>query len=76
MMNFRTQKLDHILSIGKSSSDYRGLGYQDGKDSNSQCVFVKASQLTDSPLTVKFSYLQKGKAIDRENVTFADSVKN
>ena len=43
MMNFGTQKLDHILSLGKSSSNHYGLGYQHGKNSNSQGVFVKAS---------------------------------
>ena len=62
-MNFGTQKLDHFLSISKSSSDNYGLGYQDDKDSNSQRVFVKASQLTASPPIVKVSYLQKRKVV-------------
>ena len=57
MMNFRTQKLDHILSIGKSSSDHYGLGYQYGKYLNSQGVFVKGSQVTASPPIVKIPYL-------------------
>ena len=35
MMNSGTQKLNHILSIGKCSSHDHGLKYQDGKDSNS-----------------------------------------
>ena len=43
MMNSKTQKLDHILLIGKSISNHHGLGYQDGQDSNSQGVFDKAS---------------------------------
>ena len=46
MMNSGIQKLDHILSIGKSSLDHHGLEYQDSKDSNSKSAFVKASQLT------------------------------
>ena len=56
MMNFGTKKLDHILSISKSSSDYHSLRYQDGKDSNSQGVFVKASPLITFPPIVKVSY--------------------
>ena len=63
MMNSGTQKLDHILSLGKSSSDHHGLGYQHGKDSNSQGVFVKASSQTTSPPIVKLTYLQKGKTV-------------
>ena len=57
MMNSGTQKLDHILSIGKSNSNHHGLGYQDGKDLNFQGVFVKASQVTTSPPIVKVPYL-------------------
>ena len=56
MMNFRTQKLDHILLIGKYSSDHHGLGYQDGKDLNSEGMFVKASQVTTSPPIIKVLY--------------------
>ena len=63
MMNSGTKKLDHILSLGKSSSDHHGLGYQHGKDSNSQGVFVKASSQIIFSQIVKLSYLQKGKAI-------------
>ncbi|KAH9780169.1 hypothetical protein KPL71_007985 [Citrus sinensis] len=77
-----SEKLDHILSLGKSSSDHHGLGYQYGKDSNSQGVFVKDSSQTASPPIVKLPYLQKGKVVahsspaHQENVTFADGVKS
>ena len=40
-----------------------GLGYQNCKDSNSQGVFVKASQLIASPPIIKVPYLQKGKVV-------------
>ena len=63
MVNSGTQKLDHILSLGKSILDHHGLGYQHGKDSNSQGVFVKASSQTASPPGVKLPYLQKGKVV-------------
>ncbi|KAH9743540.1 hypothetical protein KPL70_003341 [Citrus sinensis] len=63
MMSSGTQKLDHILSLDKSSSDHHGLGYQHSKDSNSQGVFVKASSQTVSPPIVKLPYLQKGKTV-------------
>ena len=63
MMSSGTQMLNHILSLGKSSLDHHGLGYQHGKDSNSQGVFVKASSQTTSPPIVKLPYLQKGKVV-------------
>ena len=63
MMSSGTQMLYHILSLGKSSLNHHGLGYQHGKDSNSQCVFVKASSQTTSPPIVKLPYLQKGKDV-------------
>ena len=72
MMNSGTQKLDQILSLGKSSSDYHGLGYQHGKDSNSQGVFVKTSSQTVSPLIVKFPYLQKGKVVAHSSPVHQD----
>ena len=52
-----------VRSINKSGSDHHGLGYQNGKNSHSQGVFVKASQVTASPPIVKVSYFQKGKGI-------------
>ncbi|KAH9671430.1 hypothetical protein KPL70_017375 [Citrus sinensis] len=63
MISSGTQKLNHILSLGKSSSDHHGLGYQHSKDSNSQSVFVKASSQTASPPIVKLLYLQKDKVV-------------
>ena len=63
MMNSGTQKLDHILSLSKSSSNHHGLRYQHDKDSNSQGVFVKASSQIASPSRVKLPYLQKGKVV-------------
>ena len=63
MMNSGTHKLNHILSLGKSSSDHHGLRYQHGKDSNCHSVFVKASSQTSSPPIVKLTYLQKGKTV-------------
>ena len=43
MLNSGTTKLDHILTIGKSSGDYAGLGYG-GQSSGTKNMFVKASQ--------------------------------
>ncbi|XP_024019817.1 uncharacterized protein LOC112091153 [Morus notabilis] len=40
MMNTGTAKLDHILSMGKSSHDHFGLGYS-GECQSSNSVFVK-----------------------------------
>ena len=57
MMNFGNRKLDHILSIGKSSSDHHSLGYQHGEDLNTQGVLVKASPPTTSPPVAKIPYL-------------------
>ncbi|PON99332.1 hypothetical protein TorRG33x02_048750 [Trema orientale] len=42
MLNSGTSKLDHILSVGKTSSDHKGLGFK-GEHSNSKTVFVKNS---------------------------------
>ena len=42
MLNSGTDKLNHILSVGKSSSDHKGLGFE-GEHSNSKTVFVKSS---------------------------------
>lgn len=63
MMNCRTQKLDHVMSIDKSSSDHHGLGYQHSKDSNLQGVFLIAFPLTIYPPVVKIPYHQKCKTI-------------
>ncbi|KAK0604218.1 hypothetical protein LWI29_013264 [Acer saccharum] len=39
-----TKKLDHLLSVGKSPSDKRGLGYEDGKkvSTSNKTMFVKS----------------------------------
>ncbi|KAK0593731.1 hypothetical protein LWI29_003699 [Acer saccharum] len=39
-----TKKLDHLLGVGKSPSDKRGLGYEDGKkiSTSNKTVFVKS----------------------------------
>ena len=39
-----TQKLDHILSVGKNPQDKRGLGFEDDKKSSTSnmTVFVKS----------------------------------
>ncbi|KAK0594162.1 hypothetical protein LWI29_038331 [Acer saccharum] len=39
-----TKKLDHLLGVGKSPSDKRGLGYEDGKKISTfnKTVFVKS----------------------------------
>ncbi|PON99959.1 hypothetical protein TorRG33x02_043770, partial [Trema orientale] len=42
MLNSGTDKLNHILSVGKSSSDHKGLRFE-GEHSNSKTVFVKSS---------------------------------
>ncbi|PON71349.1 hypothetical protein PanWU01x14_074890, partial [Parasponia andersonii] len=42
MLNSWTSDLDHILTIGKSSSDHKGLEFK-GEHSNSKTVFVKSS---------------------------------
>ena len=42
MLNLGTDKLDHILSVGKSSSDHKGLVFK-GEHSKSKTVFVKSS---------------------------------
>ena len=51
------------MSISKSSSDHHGLGYQHGKDLNSQGVLVKASPPKTSLLVAKIPYLQKDKDV-------------
>ncbi|KAH9780167.1 hypothetical protein KPL71_007985 [Citrus sinensis] len=70
-----SEKLDHILSLGKSSSDHHGLGYQYGKDSNSQGVFVKDSSQTASPPIVKLPYLQKGKVVAHSSPAHQGALK-
>lgn len=42
MLNSGTNKLDHILSLGKSSDDRHGLRYA-GESTTSKIVFVKES---------------------------------
>ena len=39
-----TKKLDHMLGVGKSPCDKRGLGYEDGKEisTSNKTVFVKS----------------------------------
>ncbi|KAK0578971.1 hypothetical protein LWI29_019168 [Acer saccharum] len=39
-----TKKLDHLLGVGKSPSDKRGLGYEDGKkiSTSNKTIFVKS----------------------------------
>ena len=39
-----TEKLDHMLSVGKSSCDKRGLGFEDSKETSTphKTVFVKS----------------------------------
>ena len=39
-----TQKLDHMLSVGKNPCDKRGFGYEDGKEisTSNKTVFVKS----------------------------------
>ena len=39
-----TEKLDHMISVGKSPCDKRGLGFEDGKESSTpnKTVFVKS----------------------------------
>ncbi|GMN59829.1 hypothetical protein TIFTF001_028927 [Ficus carica] len=44
MLNFGIAKLDHILSIGKSSRDHHGLGYT-GDSSSSKIVFVRGTSI-------------------------------
>ncbi|GMN64590.1 hypothetical protein TIFTF001_033653 [Ficus carica] len=44
MLNSGKAKLEHILSIGKSSGDYHGLGYT-GESSSSKTVIVKDSSI-------------------------------
>ncbi|KAK0576621.1 hypothetical protein LWI29_020731 [Acer saccharum] len=43
-MDSSTKKLDHILGVGKSPCDKRGLGYEDGKkiSTSNKTVFVKS----------------------------------
>ena len=43
-MDSSTKKLDHMLGIGKSPYDKRGLGYEDGKkiSTSNKTVFVKS----------------------------------
>ena len=41
MLNFRSLKLDHILSLGKAVGDHAGLGYT-GTRSNPKTIFVQA----------------------------------
>ena len=48
-----TEKLDHMISVGKSPCDKRGLGFEDGKESSTpnKTVFVKSlSQQKASPV--------------------------
>ena len=42
MLNSDTSKLEHILTMGKSNRDQRGLGFV-GETSGSKTVFVKGS---------------------------------
>ncbi|KAK0593630.1 hypothetical protein LWI29_013343 [Acer saccharum] len=43
-MDSSTKKLDHMLGVGKSPCDKRGLGYEDGKkiSTSNKTVFVKS----------------------------------
>ena len=42
-MAFSTKKFDHMLGVGKSPCDKKGLGFEDGKVSSTthKTVFVK-----------------------------------
>ena len=42
MLNSRSSKLDHILSIGKAAGDQAGLGYI-GTRSDLKTIFVQAT---------------------------------
>ena len=43
-MDSSTKKLDHMLGVGKSPCDKRGLGYKDGKkiSTSNKTLFVKS----------------------------------
>ncbi|GMN44885.1 hypothetical protein TIFTF001_014087 [Ficus carica] len=47
MLNSGMAKLDHILSIGKSSGDHHGLGYM-GESSSSKTMFVKGTSIPET----------------------------
>ena len=51
IMAFSTKTLDHMLDIGKRSSDNRGLGFEDDKESStlSKTVFFKSMNIKESP---------------------------
>ena len=47
LLNNGTNKLDHLITIGKSFSDHSGVGYK-GESSCSKTIFVKYSFLDGS----------------------------
>lgn len=65
MMNTGTKQLNRILITGKASSDYHGLGYQNGIASCQKNVFVKASSSTAIPplALAKLPNEMKGKSM-------------